>query len=212
MHWRWVWIIAIYVLLLSGGWYLGQWLDTVPAFAVLAQNETRVHHVIVTATLVFIVASALPFVPGAEIGFALIMILGAKVAWLVYVSMVFALMIAFAFGRLVPARSASRAFAFFGLERARRLADELAPLTTQERLDMLISIAPDRIVPALLRNRYLTLALLLNIPGNSVLGGGGGIAFAAGITGLFSLPLFFLTLLIAVAPVPLFFVISSAGG
>lgn len=212
MRWRWVGIIVIYGLLLSGGWYLGQWLDTVPAFSVLAQNETRVHHVIVTTTLVFIVASALPFVPGAEIGFALIMILGAKIAWLVYVSMVSALMIAFVFGRLVPARTASAAFAFVGLDRASRLADDLAPLSTQERLDKLISIAPDRMVPALLRNRYLTLALLLNIPGNSVLGGGGGIAFAAGITGLFSLPLFFVTLLVAVAPVPLFFVISNAAG
>jgi len=205
-------MIALYGALMSGGWFLGQWLDTVPALGVLPQNETQIHRMIMTATLVFIVASALPFVPGAEIGFALIMILGTKIAWLVYVSMVTALMIAFAFGRLVPAQTASAAFAFFGLERASGLAEKMAHLTTHERLDLLISNAPDRVVPALLRNRYLTLALLLNVPGNSVLGGGGGIAFVAGMTGLFSLPLFFLTLLFAVAPVPLFFVISNAAG
>lgn len=37
--------------------------------------------------------------------------------------------------------------------------------------------------------RYVALAVLLNIPGNVVIGGGGGIAFAAGMTRLFSFPL-----------------------
>jgi len=49
------------------------------------------------------------------------------------------------------------------------------------------------------------LILTLNIPGNSLVGGGGGIAFIAGLSGLFSYPAYLATILIAVAPVPAFF-------
>jgi hypothetical protein len=45
----------------------------------------------------------------------------------------------------------------------------------------------------------------LNVPGNGLVGGGGGIAFMVGMSGLFSLNGYILTLLIAVAPVPLLF-------
>jgi hypothetical protein len=43
----------------------------------------------------------------------------------------------------------------------------------------------------------------LNIPGNIVIGGGGGIAMIAGLTGLYSFPRYLLTIAIAVAPIPL---------
>ena len=60
----------------------------------------------------------------------------------------------------------------------------------------------------LVRHRYLTMIVLLNLPGNSLVGGGGGLALAAGMSGFFRFPMFFATLLVAVAPVPLFFLIT----
>jgi hypothetical protein len=45
--------------------------------------------------------------------------------------------------------------------------------------------------------------VLINVPGNAVIGGGGGLAFAAGMSGVFSVPAFLLTVAIAVLPVPL---------
>jgi len=47
------------------------------------------------------------------------------------------------------------------------------------------------------------LALLINLPGNSLIGGGGGILLVAGPSRLFSLPALVVTLILATAPVPL---------
>jgi hypothetical protein len=60
--------------------------------------------------------------------------------------------------------------------------------------------------PFLVRHRFIALAIVLNIPGNIIIGGGGGIAMIAGMSGLYSLPRYLLTVAIAVAPIP--FVIS----
>jgi len=51
--------------------------------------------------------------------------------------------------------------------------------------------------------------LVLNLPGNSLVGGGGGIAFIAGLSGMFSYIGFILAIAIAVAPVPVFFYFTS---
>lgn len=51
--------------------------------------------------------------------------------------------------------------------------------------------------------RYVALALLINTPGNAMVGGGGGLSFAAGLSDVFTLPKFLLTISIAVLPVPL---------
>jgi hypothetical protein len=73
----------------------------------------------------------------------------------------------------------------------------------EDRLTFLASKAPNRYVPFLLRHRYLALAVLVNLPGNIVIGGGGGIALVAGASRLYSLPRFVATIAIAVSPVPL---------
>jgi len=51
----------------------------------------------------------------------------------------------------------------------------------------------------------------LNIPGNYVIGGGGGIALIAGVSRVYSIPGFLLTILLAVAPVPLAVVVFGTG-
>jgi hypothetical protein len=62
----------------------------------------------------------------------------------------------------------------------------------------------------LLRHRYLALALALNPPGNVVLGGGGGVALAAGCNRPFSLPGVALTVALATAPAPLAVALAPA--
>ena len=51
--------------------------------------------------------------------------------------------------------------------------------------------------------RYPLLAALINVPGNAVVGGGGGIALTAGFSRLFRPGWTALTVALAVAPVPL---------
>ena len=51
--------------------------------------------------------------------------------------------------------------------------------------------------------RYLAIAVLFNTPGNYLIGGGGGISLACGITHRISWKWFLLTVVLAVSPVPL---------
>lgn len=205
MHWRYAALLATYAVLLIGGGYIGNALLDVAGIEIRPSTEPRVHMMIMTTAAVFAIASAIPFVPGAEIGFALLLLFGHHVAPLVYVSMVAALLFAYVAGRLVPLNTVAGVFHFFGLRRARDLAARLSTMAPAEIPAMLAQGAPTRIVPWLLRHRYAALVILFNLPGNSLIGGGGGIAFAAGLSRLCWFPAYVLAVLIAVAPVPLFF-------
>jgi len=72
-----------------------------------------------------------------------------------------------------------------------------------ERLAVLEANAPPWLGQSFIRHRYLLLGILLNLPGTSLIGGGGGIALVAGLSRLFSFPAFILTIVIATAPIPL---------
>jgi hypothetical protein len=161
------------------------------------------------ATAVYVVASALPFVPGAEVGAALMIAFGVQIVFLVYVAMVGALLIAFLAGRFVPASALAAVFGFLGLRRARALVEYLDELPSGQRLPFLITRAPARIVPTLLRHRYAAIVLLFNIPGNTLIGGGGGIALLAGMSRLFAPLGFAISVAVAVAPIPLLVLLTG---
>ena len=59
------------------------------------------------------------------------------------------------------------------LERGRDLVSRLEPLAPKERLAYPTAAASGRFVPPLLKSRYLGLAVILNVPGNALIGGGG---------------------------------------
>lgn len=202
-------LLVVYAGLVVGGWFTGQWLIEPIAVDVHPSNEAQVHRAIILATAVYVLAAAVPFVPGAEIGFALIAALGTPIALLVYASMVAALMLSYTVGRLIPARITAAAFGQLGLARARGLVLHMGPLDATERLEVLTANAPRRIIPFLLRHRFIAVAVVINLPGNTLLGGGGGIALAAGLSGLYPLPAFLATILIAVAPLPLIVLLTG---
>ncbi len=153
---------------------------------------------------VYILLMSLPFMPGIEVALAIVMIFGAKGAWLVYMATLAALLLSFLAGRFVPALLLARLLGWLHLERARALVERLEPLTPDEKLALLTEKAPVRLLPFLLRHRYLAVAVAFNLPGNIVIGGGGGIALAAGLSGLFRLHLYVLMVALAISPVPLF--------
>jgi hypothetical protein len=55
----------------------------------------------------------------------------------------------------------------------------------------------------LIKGRYAIIGIVLNIPGNALIGGGGGIMLIAGLSRVFSTSWMFVTLLCAVAPIPI---------
>lgn len=146
---------------------------------------------------------AVPFVPGIEIGLSLLMIRGPDVAFVVYVATVAGLMIAFCVGRFVPYSWLHRLFEDLRLTSASNMINRVAPLDRAERLDLLRSGLPIWIRSLAVDGRYLLLALVINLPGNALLGGGGGICMVAGLSRLFGTAATAVTIAIAVAPVPL---------
>ena len=76
-------------------------------------------------------------------------------------------------------------------------------MSREERLSHLTERLPQWARPVIGTGRYLLVAVLLNLPGNALIGGGGGIAFIAGFSRLYAPMLTLVTFAVAVLPVPL---------
>lgn len=199
---RWLALGVLYALLFAAGLALSRYLSLEAEMLAAPGEPFGLNKMVLMVLVIYVLASALPFVPGAEIGFVMMVAFGAAAALPVYLCMVAALCLAFCAGRLIPPYCLERAFRFLGLRRAADLVAQTDGLHPQQRLQVLSQHAPRAFVPMLLRLRYLALALAFNLPGNSVAGGGGGLAMFAGLSRLFGWPGFLATVAVAVAPVP----------
>jgi hypothetical protein len=203
LPWRSLVTISVLILLILAGNLLTDWIAGLLNFELLPSNEDLVHRMIMTLALVYAVLMAIPYVPGVEIGLALIAVLGPPIVFLVYMSTVVGLAMSFALGRIISLRGLIKFLREFRLHRTVQLLEQIEPMSREERLAFLATKAPARLVPFLLRHRYVALAVLLNLPGNFIVGGGGGIAMVAGVSGLYAPAGYLVTVGIAVSPVPL---------
>lgn len=201
--------LTLLVAFLIGASYAGKWLMGQFDPHLTPASEPMLHRMIMTALAVYVLLMMLPFVPGVEIGLGLMVMFGAKIVPVVYLGTVLALTLAFLIGRLVPQRSIAETFGILHLTRARDLLRRLEPLDSSQRLEFLLQSASTRVTPFLLRHRFIALAVALNMPGNALIGGGGGIGLVAGFSRLFTLPQFAMTVAIAVSPVPLAILLTS---
>ena len=153
----------------------------------------------------------IPFLPGIEVGLALMILLGSKGALLIYLCTVLALSLSFTIGSSLSPHLIIRLLNWLYLYKASRLVEKLAPLNQQQRLDFLSKNAPIRMVPFLLKHRYLAIAIIINLPGNALIGGGGGIGIITGMSNLIPFHKFILLMAAVVAPVPLLFFFEVIG-
>jgi hypothetical protein len=172
----------------------------------------RLEIVMLVSAAAYVLLMALPFMPGIEVGLAMMLTLGPRAAVVVYLCTVLALTLSFAVGRLVPGKVLAAFFGWLHFDRARDLLREMEPLTPRERVAFLAANAPRRIVPFALRHRYLLIAFALNLPGNALIGGGGGIAMVAGMSRLFRWPQYVLLIAAATAPVPVLILLGAWKG
>lgn len=169
---------------------------TTPAMAMMVTS------LLVLLLFAYALLIAVPFVPGIEIGLTLIILRGASIAPYVYLATVAGLTLAYLIGRYLPYGWLHRALIDLRLTRAAELLASLQPLSTARRLALLRKRLPDRLGPYLINWRYPLLALLINLPGTMIIGGGGGICLVAGLTRIFTPRATLLTIAIAVLPVP----------
>ncbi len=202
-------VALIYGSLLAGGhWGSGWLIDLVGVdFGTGAPSHNLL--VMIAGVVSYAALMAIPFVPGIEIGLALLAVFGPEVAMAINAATVAALAVSFLIGRMLPVNLIATLFGSLGLQRAKGLVQSLQPLSAEQRLEVLIEHAPKRVVPVLLKHRYIAIIVALNVPGNFVIGGGGGIALLAGMISLFTFPRFLASVSLATLPVPLVVILTS---
>ena len=188
-------VIAVYVV--------HQMISWIMAEAESAQNGHLMLGLMVVIFLVYIVLISIPFVPGIEIALSLMLIRGPEVVLWVYVATVLGLFLAFLAGQYLSYSYLQKVFLDLRMKRASELLNSLQTLSRKDRLDLIKEKLPLLLRPFIVEGRYATVAVILNIPGNALIGGGGGILLIAGISRLFSTGWMFLTLVIAVSPIPI---------
>lgn len=168
-----------------------------------ARKDMLMFGILALLVLAYALLIAVPFVPGIEIGLSLLALRGAEIAPMIYLATVAGLMLAFLAGHALPYRRVSAGLRWLHFNPAADFVDRAAMIPQEDRLAVLQERLPDAIAPFAIRGRYVMLAVLINLPGSALIGGGGGISFAAGLTRVFLPAKALLTFALAVAPVPL---------
>jgi len=192
-------IVGFLVLLNYGGSLVVEQIN----FQLWPQHEHLMITVLWFAIVIYVLWMALPFVPGIELGLALMVMLGTRGVVLVYLCTLLSLSLSFTIGRLIPLNGFARFLGWLHLYKAQDLVLQLEPLNSEEKLNFLLRSAPSKVIPFLLKHRYLTIAIALNLPGNALIGGGGGIGLISGMSRLYSFPKYILLVSLAITPLPL---------
>ena len=147
----------------------------------ITEAITYVNNNMVLMALILLAYSlllAIPYIPSAEIAFCLLLVLGIESAYVVYLSTIFGLFLPYCFGRYWSEKHDTQIEGVIAGSRFLKRVNTMSPI--------------------------LSLILLLNMPGNTILGGGGGIAAVYGSFKIIS-PLEYL-LSISIAALPIFLV------
>jgi hypothetical protein len=203
------WKIALLFAAIYAAQEAGTWLTNRFVPHLTPSTEPAVHRLIMTAIVIYMLCMMLPFVPGMEIGLGLMLVFGPPIVPLVYGATVVALSLSFLVSRLIPEQRVISALRTGEFDHAADLLDELSSLDAGGRMQRLAEFMPAGVRNGVRTFHFLLIPLLLNLPGNAVIGGGGGIAMLAGFSRLFSFPVFVAMTAVAVSPVPLLIILSG---
>ena len=150
----------------------------------------------------YVLLLSLPFVPGVELGVLLMCVFGKEGIVFVYFGTVAGLSLAFLMGRMLPHQWVISSLQKLGLAgTTERRFDDIDGMLANFSLHQNLGHRP--FLSFLTKFRYPAIGILFNMPGNYLIGGGGGISLACGISRKISWKWFLLTTAVAVSPVPL---------
>ncbi len=185
------------------------WLIDQLGFQFYPISVKIVGRAIIAGVILYICLMATPFLPGIEIGLILMILLGPSGTVLVYFCTLAALTLSFVLGRIFPPHLLASLLGWLHLSRAESLLRKFDETPPEQRLEFIAGETSTGTMPALLKRRYLVLAALLNLPGNVVIGGAGGIAMLAGMSRLYSFPKYLLLISVAILPGPILITLSN---
>jgi len=159
-------------------------LDTLLTWLQQAQSITSS---LLVASLIYTLILAIPYMPSVTLGLLMMASFGSEGILAAWICTSIGLNFSFIVGRWLPGPCNQR------------------QVDTLKRLTQWVSHTQKQIVERPGWMRYGAIALLLNLPGNSVLGGGGGIALFCGTLHKVTWPRFALTVTIATALIPALF-------
>ena len=158
--------------------------------------------VLIGGGILYVLLLSLPFVPGVELGLLLMCVFGKEGIVFVYFATIAGLSLAFLIGRLLPKRWIDARLEKLGFSQTcDSHSNEIDGMLDTFSINQ--EFCQNRLSSYLSKYRYLTIAVLFNTPGNYLIGGGGGISLACGISRSISWKWFLLTVVLAVSPVPL---------
>ncbi len=201
--WPVVWRLALLVAAVGAVNLVAGWLIEAWSGVLTPQGKMMLNATVLAVLLLYALLLAIPFVPGVEIGISLLIAHGSDAAPFVYIATLAGLSLSYLLGVAFSDRFSCRFLATLGLNRACAFVDEMKEMNREQRLQRLHDSLPDWVAGWVLRRRHLLLALMLNLPGNSLIGGGGGIALIAGLSRTFSGSGFLATIALGTLPVPL---------
>ncbi len=154
-------------------------------------NNNITFYTLIFACIGYGLILMLPFMPALEAGLLIMSLYGVDGVIGTYVATVFALFLSFLLG-------------CFFINKGQLSWFENRPISMLElSSNGLLNRALKKILNTASARPYLCLALLLNMPGNVMIGGGGGIAMVAGASGTLRLYKYVLTVSLATSIMPL---------
>ena len=158
--------------------------------------------VLIGGGALYVLLLSLPFVPGVELGVLLMCVFGKEGIVFVYLATIAGLSLAFLLGRMLPNAWVEASLKKLGFSQScDNNAAEIDDLFDNFHRNS--KFCQTRFWSFLTRYRYLAIAVLFNMPGNYLIGGGGGLSLVCGISRRISWKWFLLTVVLAVSPVPL---------
>jgi uncharacterized membrane protein YdjX (TVP38/TMEM64 family) len=153
------------------------------------------------AGIVYILLLSIPFFPGVELAWLVIMLFGKEAVVMIYFFTICGLSLSFAMGRWFEKSWFTSGLDIQALEE--QFSERMGKIKDKLRKQL-----PDRFVSQALKqrlpnSRYMILAILINLPGNTIIGGGGGLALLCGMNQAFSWKGFVVTVALAILPLPI---------
>ncbi len=201
-------LLAVILLLNTGG----AWLAAQANVQIWPEHLEIIELMWVTMAVAYVALMTIPFVPGIEVGLVLMLMPGDGGILLIYLATQLALSISFWLGHLVPPDRLARALSFFGLGRMAGLLLQSQSVMCGQRAQWLGQHFDSPVGRWLMNHQSTSLAILINLPGNSFIGGAGGIGILVGSTGLICYRRFVLVMAVATAPLPLALAIFDWAG